>query len=468
MSIADHVVINITVGGGSPPAAGFGVPLFVALTAVGSPDRLLGPFTSAQDLIDFGFASSDESVLWANKLLSQRPRPSSFMIGRQDAADLVLADALPLINAEGPGDYFGVNAESRDPDDIMAIATFFEPLLKIAITQTNDAATLADTTQVGQLSTITVGGTPTDGAPGYGIKVVDKWTGAVLTDSTLVRAGTPATNADLAAALELEIGTDLDAVATLGSSGDDVTIDFTDTGHGYLVILTAPAPGTLVEVITNLVQNVGESLEEGSFNNTGLFYHALDADYNDGAWTGRGLGFDLDSQKGFWQYKQLNGVTGDSLSSTEKSNLRSNNVNYYAPLTMTSGTAVDPFTFEGKVSSGRQIDQTTSIHWLQARMEEALLGVFLRSPLGVGFDDVGFGQLEAGAQEILALGLSAGHFVERVSEASGRQTPFIDTVPLAEVSTADDSTKTVRMSGEVHIRTGALRVVFNITANLEG
>lgn len=466
MSLANHVVVNLTIGGAGTPSAGFGTPLFLTESAVGA-TRLLGPFSTPADWVTAGGLITDAAYLWATKLKAQQPSPSQFFIGKLLAAEDTLIEGLALVHAEGPGSYYGLEAESRDPDDAVAIAAFAEANTKFALLQTSNAATLADTASASQISTVTIGGTPTDGT--YTIEVIDKWTGVLVETQDVVRATTPATNDDIAAAfITAFTGNDLDDIAGIGGSGADVVVTFIagQEGHGYLFNLIAPSPGTSVEVITGLVQNTGELLANANYMNTALVYHITDGAFLDGAWSGKGFAFNLDTRKGFWSYKSPNGITGDTLTTANKAALLANNVNYHAPLTMTSGVQVDSFTFPGKVAGGRQINQQTSIHWMQARLEEALLNVFLNHPDGVGFDDIGFALFEAAGNQVFDQGLNAGHLVSRVSATTGRTTPWIDVVPLAEVTPANDTAANVVMSGEFHIRKGALKVTFDVVGNL--
>ena len=354
--MSDDVVVNITVGAAPIAAFAFGIPLLATTHSV-SPDRMIGPFTAPSELVDAGFAGNAPAVQWATALMSQRPRPTRFMIGRRDVGDANLTESLDEIESEGAGAWYATFIDTRTYADIAALAAWTEPRLKVAIAQ--------------------------------------------------------ASNEEL-----------------VGGAGDDFA-----------------------------------GLAETGYHQTALIYHPTDAEYLDGAWGGRGLGADLEQVQGAWSHRQLSGVPGTNLSTPQKAAIEEVNANYYAPKAMTSGAAIGAYTFPGIALSGRLFEQTVSIHWLQARLEEALHAPFL-NPNGVPFDDTGFALFEAKASGVFGRGLRIGHLVARVSEATGRRTPYLDVVGLDDVDPGDEAAARVRLSGEVHVGKKARRVVLNVVANL--
>lgn len=113
-----------------------------------------------------------------------------------------------------------------------------------------------------QVTRIAFGGTATDGD--YTTKVILPG-GASFIVTTTRAAGTPATNADLAAQHVIDIlaaperkGVILSAAV---ASSTNVDVTFKHAGLGYSIITTAPAPGTLGS--TRLVDPAGESVKMG-------------------------------------------------------------------------------------------------------------------------------------------------------------------------------------------------------------
>lgn len=98
--------------------------------------------------------------------------------------------------------------------------------------------------------------------------------------------------------------------------------------------------------------------------------------------------------------------------------------------------------FPGRMVSGRSIKVQTSLHWLRARLEEALLNVFLEAAQtnqpAVLFTDQGIVRLQAAAMGVFRKGVISGHFIgEAVSDNTGRTTPYVDVPAESAVSAAD-------------------------------
>lgn len=74
-----------------------------------------------------------------------------------------------------------------------------------------------------------------------------------------------------------------------------------------------------------------------------------------------------------WHMKQVAGVTFDALSATELANLRNNKVN---TLSRTSGVA---HTLDGFASSGRFVDITRDVDWMQSEVELAIFNLILNN-----------------------------------------------------------------------------------------
>ena len=460
MSINLHVNLSISVVTANSARATFGIPMFVHDFAVGS-GRQLGPYSSHQAVIDAGFtlAAEPECYNWAAAVFAQRPRASQVMFGHRSSATEAIPTAMDAILAEDAASWYCTNLSTRSTVDIMALATWSESRAKIAVCQSDDADMLAGTASTAQTSTLTVGGTATDGV--YSAQLFNDWTGAAVAAAVTVTraAGSPATNADIADALATALEA-VPAIAALTSpinnSSATIPVTFNGLGNHYSWVLSAPNPGTLVAADSpGQVQNPGELLEAGVFTRTALIYHDDDTEYFDGAWAGRCLGFNLDAPrgKGGWSYQRPTGISATRLTDAEKNELVDVNCNFLAPVRYTSGVEETGFTFPGVMSSGRFIDITTTIDLLQARMEEALLGVFLAaasssSPI-VPYTDSGIAMIEAAASRVFNDLAKAGHFAAgAVSEVSGEITPRV-VVPIASsVSSVEKAARRLTLEAE--------------------
>lgn len=460
MSINLHVNVSISVVTANSARATFGILMFVHDFAVGS-GRQLGPYSSlaAVEAAGFTTAAEPECHAWAAAVFAQRPRATQVMFGRRTSASENLATTLSAIEAEDPAAWYCTNISSRSTVDCMALATWTESRAKIAVCQSDDSDMLAGTASTAQTSTLTVGGTATDGV--YSAQLINDWTGAAVAPAVTVTraAGVPATNTDIADAL----ATALEAVAAIAAitspinnSGATIPITFTGLGNHYSWTLSAPAPGTLTDADSpGQVQNPGELLEAGTFTRTALIYHDDDTEYLDGAWTARCLGFNLDAPRGAgaWSYQVLAGQSATRLTDAEKDELIDVNCNYYAPVRYTSGVEEDGFTFPGVAASGRFIDISTTIDLLQARMEEAFLGVFLSAASSssprVPYTDAGIALFEAAASRVFSDLTRAGHFAAgAVSTLSGEITPRVVVPAVSSVSSAEKAARRLTLSAE--------------------
>ncbi len=463
MSINIHVNASLAVATAGGATANFGVPMFVSEHTVTS-NRQDGPYSSLAEVVAAGFTASAAADVhgWATAVFSQNPRTSQVMIGRRLSGES-LPTALDAIEAAAPASWYATNIATNTANDILALATWTETRSKIAIAQSSAAALLAGTASTQQVSTFTVGGT-TDGV--YSIAAYNAWSGALIGTASYTASGDTAN--DIATALRSA----WDGVAELAAisapaagTGADVEITFDGLGNGYTFVLTAAS--SLTEVTPAFVQNVGELGSALGFNRTALIYHDDDTEYLDGAWTARCLSFALDAPDGagIWAYQRVSGVTATSLTTAQKTALltgASAPVNYYAPVTYTSGVEEAGFTFPGKMLSGRFIDTQTSIDLTRARIEEALLAAFLRASSvnkKIKFTDDGIQLLAGTAQAVLDKLVRAGHYADQaVSSLTARRTPYIDAPAISSFSAAQKSARTVTLSGEA-VFAGAIQSV---------
>lgn len=116
------------------------------------------------------------------------------------------------------------------------------------LTQFSQAMESYDLTGVAQVTTVTVGGTATDGDYVITIDIGD--TGEVIT-TTVTRSTTPASNNDLGAALRAAIAANTDLIGRVGASGATTAVILTLTEPGtFVVTVSAPSPGTLTAALT--------------------------------------------------------------------------------------------------------------------------------------------------------------------------------------------------------------------------
>lgn len=471
-SLSNYLTISVVLDGTGATPAGFGTPIFISDHTI-TANRIDGPYTSLAAMVTAGFTSTTPEYAWASSVFAQSKRVQSVYIGRRAGADANLAASLDAILADDPGGFYLINLESRTDADIAALAAWVEAASfpKIAVAQSDAASLLSG---YGPGYSAVFGGTPADGA--YVLTFTGFGLGAPVALTVTRAAGTPATNADLGAALRAELATqadvagDLEDIVELASiGGTSATCTFNlvrGLASGTIVVTDPESPNGLV--LTQTDADIGYTLFAANYTRTALLYHSDDAEYLDGGWSSRCLAFDLDVKKGGWSYKRITGTPGDSLNDAQVANLQSVNCNYFAPAVMNSGVQIGAFTAQGVMPSGRRIDVTTSLDWYRARLEEATINVNLRDPHDVPFTDAGINRYYTAWAGVNALGVKAGHLVEFVvpegEELEGTQTPYLDVPQLADTTTSQREARTLSATGLSYLRSSIERIVLAIAA----
>ncbi len=134
-------------------------------------------------------------------------------------------------------------------------------------------------------------------------------------------------------------------------------------------------------------------------NRTAVMYHEDPDTYPDAAWVGRCAPEAPGSIT--WKFKTLNGITPLALTSTEKADLESANVNTYVEKYGVSQTS------EGLTTSGEYIDVIRGIDFIDARLAEGVSRLLFTSPK-VPFTNAGISQVEAEVVAVMQLGVENG------------------------------------------------------------
>lgn len=462
-----NVAVSLTPSGVN--SAGFGTPAFLNDHSAVSSNRLLGPYTRDTDILAAGFASTSTFYLWAQKVLGQgSPSPASVYSVLRGSSETV-TDAYAAVILSDPGAFYALAMESRTDADILELAAVTEVQRKISFAQSDAASLLNDAT--GITSELTFAGTIVDGSyevtfTGFGLV-----TPVVVAVSRASAEDEDALAVLLDAALDAE--GDLTAVlASVDSSGPTVSVAITD---GLIGTITTAAPGTgeLNSVITD--GDIGSQLFALQYTRTALAHHTSDAEYLDGAWMGKCLGFNLDVEKGVWAHKQLTGISGNSsLNSSQIAVLRNANVNVFAPAVTSAGVTTPAFTSQGWMPSGsagagRRIDVTTTLDWLHARLEEAGINTLLRETNGIPQDSKGIHRFTAAYEGVGETGVSANHLSERSVEAGlqyeGEATPLIIAPRASSLDAAAREGRTLAHTGIMYLQSFTEAVGVSISAS---
>lgn len=462
-----YVDVTVSLTPQGAPQASFSVPAFINANAIGG-SVLQGPYTSVQDVVTAGFAAGSAMHDFATALMQQNPRPRSFYSIKDTGGGP--AAALSAAVAINPGAFYGIAMESRDTDDILATAAVVETLRKIAIFQSSEASMIDDDT--GPSYEATFGGTPTDGT--YRLIFTGFGLGAPVNVDVVRAGGVPADNTALGVALDAALDTALAgslatvlAPGTISNALGVVSFSVLDgLAAGTITVTDPESPdGLEVEIVDG---DIASRLFQLQYTRSALCYYATDDDMLAERFLARCLGNDLDTQQLSWSYKPLVGIAGSTLQPDEIAVLRAANVNYFSTAISSAGQLTSAFTAQGVFpvgtsGAGRLIRVQTSIDWLHARKEEALLSVFLREPDAVFLDNAGINRFVAASKGVNTTGLGADHLIEKVvpegEDFAGEKTPLIIAPDESEITTADRETGTLRMQELLYLKPSAEKVV---------
>ena len=187
--------------------------------------------------------------------------------------------------------------------------------------------------------------------------------------------------------------------------------------------------------------SIADTLTDGNFDRTMLFFHRDSDEFVGAAMAGRALPEDAGSIT--WAFKQLSSVSTQTLTATERTNLEAKDVNF---LTTLAGVNITRY---GTASGGEYIDVMRGTDWLAARIQERVYILLLNNDK-LPYTDAGIAAVRS---EILAQ-LDQG--IARDFIASDPAPTC--TVPLASaVSAADKSSRTLNdvtfratLAGAIH------------------
>ena len=366
-AITDIVTVTVNVADAQLTRTGFGTVLLVGNIESAVFATRVQTFNSIDEVTAL-FATTTDVHKAASAFFSQSPRPGSMKIGRQEAGDADLAEALVAIVAEDDDWYFLALTDHADADLIDA-RDFIQSRVKYAVVETSAAAAkvaqgtaaISGITRSGQTATATTGA-PHGLSPGDLVNV----SGADQSEYN---------------------GT----FVTVTASGSEFT---------YLVTGSPVTPSTGTELwapgdVISLFNTAGNT------RITVLWHQAADTEFPAIAWSGGQASTDPGSST--WNFKQLIGITGSAianLTATEESYILGNKGNVYSFIGATGVAA----TREGTAASGRFIDVQRSIDWIQTRISEAIVTILLNAPK-VPYTDKGAGILVADIGGVMDQGI---------------------------------------------------------------
>lgn len=427
MSLDDIINIQITVTDKAPTRPNFGIPLIASFhTAWG--DRVR-EYADPDDMLDDGFVAGDAAYKLATSIKSQNPAVRRFKIGRLEDATYTHTFTLTPTNTTAGltysgtinGEAFSFDVQSGDTvgDICDDLVTAINGLTGVTCT---DNATYVTVTADNSETIISV---------------------ASMTEHLRLEDTTAVVSSDLAA--------DLAAIQDEDSNWYGLVLEINSAS----AILAAAAWTETKTKIFIPMSSDGEILDAGVTDCVASQLKALSYTRTAGIWH-RSLGgtewanaaflaINLAPDPGSYTaaFKSLAGISADSIRAGGLSAL---NTKYFTRYTEVGGVNV---TFEGRTPSGRFIDVTRFVDWLQSEIQNDVYGLLINNPK-IPYTNAGISTIKGAVEGALIRGRNAGGIAD--------DTPIIVTAPDITETTASDRANRIlrdvnfsaRLSGALH------------------
>lgn len=155
--------------------------------------------------------------------------------------------------------------------------------------------------------------------------------------------------------------------------------------------LTTGADGTVAALVSLGYDQTLAMFNENSYGST--VYENADATVPEAAWAGRFA--PLLAGSSLWIYKGLDGVQTSALTTTQETNLKDKNTNWYTTI-----SGIDVMYGDNKTIGGEYIDVQLGITWLVTRMRERIFGTMINQRK-INFDTAGVALIESNVRAVL-------------------------------------------------------------------
>lgn len=385
MAISSEIVTGtITLSDRAPQAANFGIPaIFCNAPFIGGKLYELSPEGLAEMVTD-GFAVTDRGYLLASSMGSQSPHTEQVLVYNRAANNAQTLTLTPTVTTVGFVYEFEVQVGTTVTEISFTVATgtvaaivaglvaLINPITGADAADSTTHVTVTPTTAGthvyinGAPSALTVKDTSADAGIATDLAaaaLVHEFYSFVIDSFSEAEANAAAVWAE--ANKKLFIHQSADSTDVDASAGSGVGADFFSAGyHRSAVLWTADMAGNAA---------------------AGLFARQLSQDPGTSSYA----------------YKDIVGATPDALTTTRLANGKGKNLLLFS---LSEGAR---HTFFGKAASGRSLRVTSAIDFIEARIKEATLAVFLNNEF-VPYSDRGFAQMEAAVRGVLSLVESRG------------------------------------------------------------
>lgn len=383
MDLSDIITITITAQTRTPDQAGFGLPLILSSTAAWT--ERTRSYTKLTD-VAVDFAATTPEYLAAQAVFAQSPRPSKLFVGRgNDSALTQQYEFTPAVLANYKYSFYVAL-----PGSSLALVTY-----------TSDGTPTATEITTGLKAAFDVlapaGFTSSLQSSSTKLRLLANTAGNFLrvqcSDPNLVLLQDHADNT---------VATALNAILVENKSWYGLITLYNSKLHIDAAAAWAEANKKLYAASTidsavrdtakSGTDDVAESTQAAGLTHTTIWWHADTGEFLEAALLGAVLPLDPGSET--WAFKALAGITVDTHTSTQRTNITSKNANFY------EATAGLNMTWEGKVASGAYIDTERFVDWLEARLAEEIFGT-LANAKKVPYTDKGIEMIRRDVNRVL-------------------------------------------------------------------
>lgn len=425
-SLEDIIDSQVTVTDKAPSKPNFGTPLIAAYHTAWL-DRVR-EYSEADELLDDGFTTSSPAYKMAVAIKSQSPCPKTFKVGRL-ALPYTQTITLEVLSAvQGAVYNWNINGTPvpytvPGSATLTTVATALELLVE-AVTG------IASTSALAIITAVSAAGLISTYAVDRNVKIKDT-------------TADPGITTDLAAILDADpswYGLLVDC-----NSEAIITAAATWAEANKKLFVTQSSDWDVVDASSTT--DIASDLKALGFARTVGAYHqgiGRSQDWLAAAWMGVGLAADPGSIT--WAFKTLAGVSVDSLKPGERSALAAKNWTQYESVNSLN------ITFEGKTPSGRFVDVTHGMDWLESEINLDLFLLLYNANQGkkLSFDQIGINTCGGKLEQTLNKGIKRGVL-------SNEPAPVVTVPSLADTDVADRAARrlktlnwTARLGGAIH------------------
>lgn len=390
MPISDIATVQISLSDTGVSQAGFGVGMILGSNGVFGADRIRAYSNLKDVLVDF--TSSNPEYLMAARYFGQAPHPTSLKIGKEAAR---VAQQVTIVFS---ADIIAANSIACKVGGVSMTATPFNA---------SNAQTLTDLAAKIQ-ATASVATAVSDGVHTITCTAAKAGVPFIISDVVVTGGVTQATAVIATSVANHGVAEDLAEIQNVDDSWygflwTEQDADQVLTAAAYIeaqrkIYLTVSSDANILSAISTT--DIAYLLSAKKYARTALIFNTTATNYADAAWMGKCFVFDPGSET--WAFKQLSGITADQLTKTKYNAAKAKHCNLY----ITRG-GVDN-TDDGAMTSGRFIDLTRGVDWLQARIEERIYSLIVNIPGKIPFTEAGVALIEKEIRAVLQNGISVG------------------------------------------------------------